>query len=92
MGFLRKVHEVVLPDKISNCEIRRTLNIEALLQIERSQLRWFGYVTAQERYGRRVLLATRTGKQLKIRPALSAYISDLGPSHRGVEPAELSGC
>jgi len=39
MGFLRRVHGVTLRDKVRSCEIRRALNVELLLRIERSQRR-----------------------------------------------------
>jgi len=40
MGFLRKVHGVTLRDKVSSCEIRKALNVEPHLRIERSKLLW----------------------------------------------------
>jgi len=36
MGFLRRVHGVELRDKVRSCEIRKALNVELLLRIERS--------------------------------------------------------
>ena len=47
-------------------EIRKSLNIEPLfLQIERSQLRWFGHVSTmpQERLPKQALLAKAYGKR-----------------------------
>jgi len=38
MGLLRKVHAVTLRDKLRSYEILKVLNVESLLQIERSQL------------------------------------------------------
>jgi len=35
---------VTLREKMRSCEIRRALNIGPLLQIERSQLRWYGHM------------------------------------------------
>ena len=59
MGFLRRGHVVTLGEKVRGCEIHKTLNIEPLLRIERSQLRWFGHVSrmSQERLVKQVLLA-----------------------------------
>ena len=45
IGFLRRVHGVTLHDKLRSCEICRALNVEPLLRILRSQLRWFGHVS-----------------------------------------------
>jgi len=36
MGFLRRVHGVTLRDKMCNCDIRKTLNVEPRFGIERS--------------------------------------------------------
>jgi len=51
MGFLRRVHGVTLHDKVLSYEIRKSLDVEPLLRIERSQLRWLGHVSrmSQER-------------------------------------------
>jgi len=38
MEFLRRVHGVTLRDKVRSCEIRKTLNVEPFLPVERSQL------------------------------------------------------
>ena len=44
MGFLQRIEGVTLFDKIRSSESRKSLNIEPLLlQIERSQRRWFGH-------------------------------------------------
>jgi len=39
MGFLRRVHRMTLIDQVRICKIRKTLNVEPLLRIQRSQLR-----------------------------------------------------
>ena len=39
VGFLRTVHGVTLRDKVHSCEIRKVLNIETLLRIERFESR-----------------------------------------------------
>jgi len=43
MRFLWRVHGVTLRDRVRNCEIRKALNVDPLLRIERSQLPWFGH-------------------------------------------------
>jgi len=45
MGFLRRLHGVTLRDKVGSSEIRKTLNVNPLFRIQRSQLRWCGQVT-----------------------------------------------
>ena len=46
MKFLKKFKVVTMFDKLRNTAIRKSLNIESLLlQIDRSQLRWFGHAT-----------------------------------------------
>jgi len=45
MGFLGRVHGVTLRDKVRSCEIRRALNVEPLLRIERAKIYWFGHVS-----------------------------------------------
>jgi len=39
--YLRRVKGVTVRDKVRSCDIRKTLNVEPFLWIERSQLRWF---------------------------------------------------
>jgi len=47
MRFLRKIEGVTLLTKVrsSASDIQKSLNIEQLLRIEKSQLRWFGHVS-----------------------------------------------
>jgi len=45
MGFSRRNHGVTLCDKVRSCEIRKALNVEPLLRIRGSQLRWFCHVS-----------------------------------------------
>jgi len=61
---------MTLRDKLRICEIRRALNAEPLLRIERSKLRWFGHVSRipHETVVRQVLLAKPTGKRPRGRP------------------------
>ena len=63
MGFLRRVYDVTLRNKVRSCEIRKALKIESLLRIERSQIRWFGheFTVSQDRLAMQALLATSTG-------------------------------
>jgi len=65
IGFLRKVHEGTLLDRVRSCEIQRLLTVEPLLRIERSQPRWFGYMSRMphERLARQDLLAKPTDKR-----------------------------
>jgi len=65
LGFLRRVHGVTLRDKARICEIRKALNDESLLRIERSQIHWVSPVSRmpQEMLVRSILLATPTGKR-----------------------------
>ena len=44
MRFLRKVHGVMLREKLSSCELFETLNVKPL-RTESFQLRWFIQVT-----------------------------------------------
>ena len=78
MGFCE---EFTLRDKVRSCEIRKVLNFEPLLRIERSQLRWFGHVTkmSQKKLAEHVLLVTLTEKEPRGRPRTRwlDYISDL---------------
>ena len=55
MSFLQKIEGVTLFNKVHSPEIRKSLNIEPLLlQIERSQLRWFGHVSRMSQERRRL--------------------------------------
>ena len=88
---------MTLRDKVRSCEIRKVLNVEPLLRIEKSQLqyiRWCGHVSrkSQERLARHVLVGKPAGKRPRGRPRKrwSDYISDLAWSRLGVQPAELS--
>jgi len=42
---LSGVHGVTLRNKVRSCEIRKALNVEPLLRIERSQVHCFGHVS-----------------------------------------------
>ena len=50
IGFLRRISGLTLLNKVKSANIRESLNIEPLLlRLERSQLRWYGYVTRMSR-------------------------------------------
>jgi len=70
-GFLRKVHDVPLCDKVCSCEIRKTLNVKPrLFRMERSQLRCLRHKIRilHERLAMRFVLATPTEKGPRARP------------------------
>ena len=82
MRFLGKIEGVTLFNNVRNSEIRKSLNIEPLLlQIERSQLKWFGHVSRmpQERLPKQALLAKVNGRRPVGRPRTrwTDYIEDL---------------
>ena len=94
MRFLRRIEAVTLFNKVRSSEIRKSLNIEPLLlQIERSQLRWFGQVSRmpQERLPKQALLAKANGKRPVGRPRTrwTDYIEDLGWNRLGLHPSEM---
>ena len=69
MRFLRRIEGVTLFNKVRSSEIRKSLNIEPLLlQIERSQLRWFGHVSRmpQERLPKQALHAKANGRRPEL--------------------------
>ena len=75
--FLQRIEGVTQFNKVRSFEIRKSLNIKPLLlQIERSQLRWFGHVSKipQERLPKQALLARASGR----RPVLDGVELD-GP-------------
>ena len=92
--FLRRIEGVTLFNKVSNSEIRKSLNIEPLpLRIERSQLRWFGHVSRmpQERLLKQALLAKANGRRPVGRPRTRCtdHIEDLGWNRLGLRPSEM---
>jgi len=65
MKFFRRIERATLFNKVRSSKIQKPLNIEPLLlQIERSQLRWFGHVSRmlQERLLKQALLTKENGK------------------------------
>ena len=94
MRFLRRIEGVALFNNVRSSEIRKSLNIEPLLlQIARSQLRWFGHVSRmrQERLPKQALLAKANGRRPVGRPRTiwTDYIEDLGWSRLGLRPSEM---
>ena len=95
MRFLRRIEGVTLFNKVRSSEIRKSLNIEPLLlQIEKSQLRWFGHVRSrmpQERLPKQALLAKANGRRPVGRPKTrwTDYIEDLGWSRLGLRRSEM---
>ena len=80
MGFLRRVQDVTLRDKMHRFEIRKARNVTPNFLIRKIQAGWFDHVSriAQERFTRQVLLATSAGKQSRgSRTRWRDYISDL---------------
>ena len=94
MRFLRRVRDMTLRSKVRSCEIRKALNAEPLLRIERTQLHWFGHVTkmSQKKLARQTLLAAPKGTFPKgwAWTRWSDYITDLALPCLGVEPANLN--
>jgi len=79
---------------VHSSEIRKSLNIKPLLlQIERSQLRWFGHVSRmpQKRLAKQALLAKVKRKRSVGRPRTrwQDYIEDLGWNCLGLQPSEM---
>ena len=65
MMFLRRIEGVTLLNKVRSSEIQKSLNIKPLfLQIEKSQLKWFGHVSRmpRERLPNKLYLSTQMGK------------------------------
>ena len=94
MRFLRGVAGITRLDRVRNSSIRNSLGIEPLLlQIERSQLRWFGHVVrmSHERLARQVLLAKPRGKRRVGRPRTKWMdnIQALGEESLEIPPEDL---
>ena len=71
MGFLRKFSGLTWLDKVKSADILESLHIESLLlQLERSQLRWYGHVTriSQQRTAPKLLSLTPIGRRPRNRP------------------------
>ncbi|CAM1302215.1 Uncharacterised protein r2_g1203 [Pycnogonum litorale] len=90
MAFLRRISGLTMLDRVRSSEIR----VEPLLlQIERSQLRYYGHVMrmSSDRIENMVLKTHPTGRRPRGRPRmrLSDYIRDLVQSRLGISPYVL---
>ena len=67
--FLQKIRGITWLTRCTSLEIRKSLEL-LLLQIERSQLRWFGHVNRipQEKLPKQALLAKANGEKTVGRP------------------------
>ena len=97
MRFLRKIEGVTLFNKVRSSENRKSLNIEPLLlQIERSQLRWFDHVSRmlQERLPKQALLAKPNGRRPvgRLRTRWTNNIKDPWMESLGILPKQNYGC
>jgi hypothetical protein len=95
MRCLRSIAGVSRLDKIRSSAVRESLEVESLLlQIERSQMRWYGQVIRmpQERLVVQSLLAQPTGRRPRSRPKARWIdkIQDLGYRRLGIPPEELA--
>ena len=71
MRFLRRIKGVTLLTRCTSLEIQKSLNFEPLLlQIERSQLRWFGHnkQNDSEKTSKQVVLTKANGKKTVGQP------------------------
>ena len=88
MRFLQKIEGVTLFNEVRSSEIQKSLNIDPLLLIEWSQLRWFGQVSRvlQERLPKQALLAKANRRRPVGRPRTrwNDYIEDLGWNRLGL--------
>ncbi|KAL3062470.1 hypothetical protein OYC64_002305 [Pagothenia borchgrevinki] len=93
MGFLRRVPGVSLRDKVRSSVTREGLGVEPfLLDIERSQFRWFGHlVRMPPGHPREVFQARPAGRRPRGRPRTRRrdYISLLAWECLGIPQSEL---
>ena len=78
MGFLQKISNLTLLDKVKSADIRESLHIELLLLgIERSRLRWYEHVTRifQERTAKSCSVQHRLVEGLETVPELDGEIT-----------------
>ena len=86
---MRRVKGDTLLDKVCNSDIHNLVNGELLLlRIERSQLRWFGYVSRmpQERLSKQALSVICNGRRPvgRSRPRWLIHIKDLAWNRLGL--------
>ena len=93
MRFLRRIEGVTLFNKVRSSEVQKSLSIKPLLQIKRSQLRWFSHVgrMPRERLPKQALLAKANGRRPVGRPRTrwTNYIEDLRWNRLVLHPSEL---
>ena len=94
MRFLRRVSGVSLRDRVRSSDIREGLGVEPLvLQIERSQLRWFGHLVRMppDRLPKEVFQARPAGRRPRGRPRTRwrDYISTLAWERFEIPQSEL---
>ena len=94
MGFLRRISDLTLLDKVKSAGIRESLNIESLLlRLERSQLYWCGHMTrmSQETTAKKLLCLTPVGQRPRGRPRTRRrdYVEDLSWSRLVIPSAHL---
>ena len=71
MGFLQKVRDLSLLDKVKSTDNRQSFNIKPLpLRIERSQLHWYGHMAqmSHERIAKQLMDALPRSKRPRGRP------------------------
>ena len=95
MGFLRRISDLTLLDKVKSADIRESLLIELLLlRLERSLLRWYGHMTrmSQERTAEHCFLQHPLVEGLEAVPKLDVEITLkilLSWSRLGILPQHL---
>ncbi|CAM1329864.1 Uncharacterised protein r2_g3900 [Pycnogonum litorale] len=94
MAFLRRISGLTMLNRVRSSEIQETLRVEPLfLQIERSQLRYYGHVMrmSSDRIANKVLKTHPKGRRPRGRPRmrLSDYIRNLVQSRLGICPDVL---
>ncbi|CAM1319285.1 Uncharacterised protein r2_g2743 [Pycnogonum litorale] len=94
MAFLRRISGLTMLDRVLSSEIREILRVKSLLlQIERSQLRYYGHVMrmSSDRIANRILKTHQTGQRHRGRPRmrLSDDNRNLVQSRLGISPDVL---
>ena len=96
MKFLRRIERVALFNEMHSSEIRKSLNIELLLLIERSQFKRIGHVSRipQERLSKQALLAKANGRKRLVGQYITRWTNDfknLGWNRLGLRPSKMMG-
>ena len=95
MGFLRRISDLTLLDKVKSADIRESPNIESLLfRLEKKQLRWYGHVTRMfhERTTKKLLCSTPIGRRPRgrFRTRWRDYEEDFSWFRLGISAEHLS--